>query len=135
MVMVTVSVVARLTRLHQLMGQSQSNHTHGFKNEALVPVEIRPIKPRKLLKATCQKYGYGYAGKKHVATYRWNGKQVAQHSRNSRKEFFWNGDVKHLELYGQALVQWFPLGPVEGVHQNILYRWSPGLNVQPIVGP
>jgi twinkle protein len=74
-----------------------------FKKETLQAVVIKPLEARKILKKTCNMYGYGYAGGKQVATYHWDGTKVAQHHRDRHKNFMWSGDVKHLELWGQHL--------------------------------
>jgi twinkle protein len=65
----------------------------------------KALDARKILKKTCQKFGYFVAKGRQVASYYWKGKLVAQHTRNAQKEFAWIGKTGHLELWGQHLWQ------------------------------
>lgn len=88
-------------------GSDRSDNSSGSGGSIVRP-DIKEIKPRKLLKKTCLKYGYGYAKGCHVASYRSGGKLTSQHYRTRDKDFFWVGPTKTLELYGQHL--WQPGG-------------------------
>lgn len=71
----------------------------------VTPVELRK---RKISLETCKKYGYGvtqYKGRTvQVAPYYMNGRLVAQHLRNSDKQFVWVGNFsKKMDLFGQHL--------------------------------
>lgn len=82
----------------------------GYKRMAkdLLPAgEIKELRTRKLLKSTCEHYGYSvgeYNGKTvHIAPYYKRGKLVAQHLRTANKEFYWLGKAQSLELFGQRI--------------------------------
>lgn len=73
----------------------------------LTGIQYVDLRYRKITKATCQKYGYGIVDlgdiTYQVSTYRSKGTPVAQHLRDSDKNFRWLGDTKDLELFGQHL--------------------------------
>lgn len=68
---------------------------------------FKAIEPRKILKGTCEAYGYAYGehgGRKvQVAPYYHLGKLAAQHLRFPDKSFKWLGKAQHLELFGQRV--------------------------------
>lgn len=70
--------------------------------------EATPLKKRGLNKTTCEKYGYviGKTAKGQtvqIAPYYKAGELVAQHCRTPDKDFFWLGQTKSPELFGQRL--------------------------------
>ena len=72
-------------------------------NPKFITGEYKPLNARKILKKTCQKFGYMVGRGKQIAEYQWKGKPVAQHTRDPQKNFAWIGNVGHLELWGQHL--------------------------------
>lgn len=67
-----------------------------------------PLPARNLRVDTLRKYDYRLAVWRgqgiHIANYRApSGDTVAQHLRFSNKEFIWNGDSRHIQLFGQHL--------------------------------
>lgn len=82
--------------------------TGGYKRmakELIEPGEARELKARKILKSTCEAYGYTIGeceGKPcQIAPYYKNRKLVAQHLRFSDKTFKWLGKPQAVELFGQ----------------------------------
>jgi twinkle protein len=70
------------------------------------PVEhtIESLTERGISRQTCEKYGYGKNGDKHVMPFHdEKGKLVAFKIRNPDKTFAWFGDVKAATLFGQRL--------------------------------
>ena len=69
--------------------------------------EFQPLAKRKLLKKTCEFFGYSigtYGGKPcHIENLYWSGQRVAQHLRLPDKEFAFIGDSKKVEFFGQHL--------------------------------
>lgn len=74
---------------------------------SLLKVEIKPLDKRRINLETVEKFGYGYANGKQVATY-FNeaGEPVAQKLRSPDKTFSWIGSPKEATLFGQHL--WTP---------------------------
>lgn len=74
--------------------------------------EFKALPSRRINAETCSKYGYsvGRYGSEpvQIAPYYKNGKEVAQHLRTATKNFYWLGDSKGVELFGQHL--WAPGG-------------------------
>jgi len=87
------------------MGSEQSDK--GPKQSNLIATGS-PVTIRGITEDTSKKFGYCYSedGRWHVAPYRKNGKVVAQHLRNKKKDFRWRGDPSDVELFGQHL--WAP---------------------------
>jgi len=77
----------------------------------LIQSEIQALTKRKLLKKTCEFYGYGvgtYNGQPvHVENFYKDNRRVAQHIRYPDKEFGWIGDSKGVGFWGEHL---FPKG-------------------------
>lgn len=82
----------------------------------LMPVEYRPLGKRRVSEKTCRLFGYGYgeitfpyqhhpAGTSvQIADYRdASGNVVAQHVRFADKTFFWAGEEKDTQMFGQHL--------------------------------
>ena len=71
----------------------------------LIDGEIQSLPKRSLNEDTCSKFGYKvgtFQGQTwQIAPYYKDGTLVAQHIRNSAKEFKWLGDSKEVELFGQ----------------------------------
>lgn len=67
----------------------------------------KQLKARGIKEETCRKFGYSISRYKdapvQVANYYSKGEQVAQHIRTANKEFYWLGEVKNVELFGQHL--------------------------------
>lgn len=77
----------------------------------LIEGEYMALTKRGISEETCRKFGYQVAernGEKvQVANYySRTGELVAQHIRNSKKDFSWTGDARDVELFGQHL--WSP---------------------------
>lgn len=73
----------------------------------LLKVDIKPLDKRRINLETVNKFGYGYANGKQVATYYdADGVAVAQKLRSADKTFSWIGEPKKATLYGQNL--WTP---------------------------
>ena len=73
----------------------------------LLKGECQPLTKRKLLKKTCEFFGYRvgeYAGVPcHIEDFYSKGRRVAQHIRLPDKDFRWIGDYSAVEFYGQHL--------------------------------
>ena len=74
---------------------------------ALIEIEFAALPKRGINLETCKKFGYGIAQYKdqrwQVSPYYKDGELVAQHIRNSSKDFKWLGNSKEVELFGQHL--------------------------------
>jgi len=78
------------------------------KDKSLIdPGEYRALPSRRITVETCRKYGYSVSrlgGQTvHVAPYYAKGKLAAQHLRTADKDFYWRGNSKDVELFGQHL--------------------------------
>ena len=75
--------------------------------DLLTDLEFVDLPKRGLTVFTCKKFGYGVTQYKEqrwqVAPYYKDGELVAQHIRNSSKDFKWLGNSKEVELFGQHL--------------------------------
>lgn len=73
----------------------------------LIEGEVQALGKRGINEETCRKFGYcvgSYQGSNwHIAPYYRDGQLVAQHIRNSAKDFKWLGESKDVELFGQHL--------------------------------
>ena len=82
------------------------------KPSALIEGEAKALTKRGITLDTCRKYGYQLGnsggGDVQIAPYFRDGQLVAQHCRTRNKDFFWLGDAKKVELFGQHL--WSPGG-------------------------
>lgn len=77
----------------------------------LLEGDAKPLPKRGISLDTVRKYGYlvGNNGRTvQIAPYYRDGELVAQHCRTVDKEFYWLGDSKNVELFGQHL--WSPGG-------------------------
>jgi len=76
----------------------------------VIDLQYVSLVKRGLSEETCRKfkYGIGMSGNTNVqvATYYKAGEPVAQHFRTAAKDFWWTGEQKGIELYGQHL--WSP---------------------------
>lgn len=76
-------------------------------NSRLLDVEIKPLEKRRIHMDTVEKFHYGYANGKQVASYYDEaGNLVAQKLRSPDKTFSWIGEPKKATLFGQQL--WTP---------------------------
>ena len=74
---------------------------------SLLQLEIKPLNARRINLETVEKFNYGYANGKQVATYYDEaGNPVAQKLRSKDKTFSWVGEPKKATLFGQNL--WTP---------------------------
>jgi len=80
-----------------------SNGTRAKGLTNLSDAEVRAIKSRKISQETCAKYGYVIHNGKQVARYYKERRLSALHYRTHDKQFFWEGDQKGIELFGQHL--------------------------------
>jgi len=75
--------------------------------DGLIEGEYQALNKRGITEETCRKFGYTvakYLGQHwQVANYYQENTLVAQHIRNSSKEFKWLGNSKEVELFGQHL--------------------------------
>ena len=74
----------------------------------LLTGEIKALPKRGIEESTCQKFGYSvgmnqYGTRVQISPYYRDGKLVAQHLRDSKKDFAWVGESKEVELFGQHL--------------------------------
>ncbi len=66
--------------------------------------EYKHLKKRKLSSETLRKFNYKINKDVHIANYyNSNRELVAQHTRNSNKDFKWIGNINDIELFGQHL--------------------------------
>lgn len=94
----------RGTMDEELQGESQEAPLVGSE---LLEIEIKALTLRNIKQETVQKYNYGYANGKQVATYYDEaGNPVAQKLRTKDKQFSWIGRPKQATLFGQQL--WTP---------------------------
>lgn len=88
-------------------GDSMPEPSTPKKPSSLIEGDIKALARRKIALETCRKYGYlvgkSSRGQVHIAPYYRNGQLVAQHCRTPDKDFFWLGDSKGVELFGQHL--------------------------------
>lgn len=82
-------------------GVPESNQVRGLTD--LRDAEVRAIKSRKISQDTCKKYGYVIHRGRQIARYYKERKVVALHTRTKDKQFYWEGDQKGIELFGQHL--------------------------------
>lgn len=75
--------------------------------ECIPPGEPKELRARKILKSTCEAYGYTigeHNGKAvQIAPYYKRGKLVGQHLRFKDKQFAWLGASQSVELFGQRI--------------------------------
>lgn len=94
---------------HSSGSGSTTSHTKAPRMFDALIGGVQALPKRGLSEATCAKFGYKVgqtrAGRKvHIADYRdAAGDVVAQHTRDSEKQFAWLGDAKSVTLWGQHL--------------------------------